>query len=218
MYILTNGKEYVIENPYKCGDYRASTNPNHAKHLTFKQARSLMKNNRKALSWIHTGNFYMVDLENNNEKLNVPDYSLEGVYKGDNCTEFNLDDVKTIQMEIRSIVGLNAWDQKELNEYKSKLLQGLSYYDSAISDIDHARMDHRPPAHLMTKIDKLRNELKESRRDIKQSLVYIDIMIKASKEFWPLSRIKAEISKSIFSAYKGRTKYYDLVSQLMKNY
>ena len=50
MYVLTNGKEYVMENPYKCGDYRASTSPNHAKHFTFKQGRSLLQNNRKALS------------------------------------------------------------------------------------------------------------------------------------------------------------------------
>lgn len=60
MYVLTNGKEYVMENPYKYGDYRASTSPNHAKHFTFKQARSLLQNNRKALSWNSSGKFYML--------------------------------------------------------------------------------------------------------------------------------------------------------------
>ena len=160
----------------------------------------------------------MLDLEKGKEETKIPDYSLEGVYIGKNCTEFDPKDVEIIQTEIKSIMGLAAWSQEQLTERKAKLLQGLSYYDSAISDIDHARMGHRPPAHLMTKIDKLRNELKETRRDIKQSLLYIDVMIKASSERWSLSKIKAELSKSAFSAYKGRTKYYDMVLQLIQNY
>ena len=149
MYVLTNGKEYVMENPYKYGDYRAWTSPNHAKHFTFKQARSLLQNNRKALSWIHSGKFYMLNLEKGKEETKIPDYSLEGVYIGKNCTEFDPIDVEIIQTEIKSIMGLAAWSQEQLTERKAKLLQGLSYYDSAISDIDHARMGHRPPAHLL---------------------------------------------------------------------
>lgn len=217
MYLLTNGKEYVMENPYKYGDYRTSTSPNHAKHFTFKQARSLLQNSHKGLSWIHSGKFYMLDLEKGKEETKIPDYSLEGVYIGENCIEFDPKDLEIIQTEIKSIIGLAAWNREQLTQRKAKLLQGLSYYDSAISDIDHARMDHRPPAHVMTKIDKLRNELKETRRDIKQSLLYIDVMIKASSERWSLSKIKAELSKSAFSTYKGRTKYYDMILQLMQN-
>lgn len=98
------------------------------------------------------------------------------------------------------------------------LNQGLSYYDSAISDIDHARLDHRPPAHIMTKIDRVRNELRERRRDIKQSISYVDVLILALKEQWSVGKTKSELSKAKYVPYKGRTKYYEMVEQLLSGY
>ena len=43
MFILTNGKNYVMENPMKIGEYLATTSPLKAKQFTYKQARSLVQ-------------------------------------------------------------------------------------------------------------------------------------------------------------------------------
>lgn len=36
-----------------------------------------------------------------------------------------------IKAEVNLIIGLAAWDIKQLNSYKSMLIQGLSFYDKA---------------------------------------------------------------------------------------
>ena len=41
MFILTDGKYYVMENPMKIGDYIKTTSPVQAKQFTYKQARNL---------------------------------------------------------------------------------------------------------------------------------------------------------------------------------
>lgn len=218
MYILTNGRDYVMENPMKIGDYKSSTSPNHAKQFSYKQARNLLHVNKKSLSWIKTGNFYMVDSDTGKTEDSIPKYSNEGVYCGGKNIEFDESVLDQIKKEVDSIIGLAAWDLNQLNTYNAMLVQGLSFYDSAISDIDHARLDRRPPAHVMTQIDRIRNELREKRRDIKQSMRFVDVMVRALKEQWSISKIKVELSKAKYVPYKGRTKYYDLVEQLLLNY
>lgn len=218
MFIVTNGKNYVFENPMKCGDYKSSTSPNHAKQFTFKQARNLLRTNKKSLSWIHTGGFYMVDTDSGEKELNIPEYSNGGVFKDNNSIDFDDSIIDKVELEIGTIIGLAAWDITQLNTYNAVLKQGLSFYDSALSDIDHARIGKRPPAHVMTKVDRVRNEIKEKRRDIKQSLVYIEVLTRALKEQWSIGKTKLELSKSKYTPYKGRTKYYDMMEQLLNGY
>ena len=178
-----------MENPMRCGDYRSSTSPNHAKRFTFKQARNLLRTNKKGLSWIQSGHFYMVDMDSSEKEPNVPEFSNEGIFKDQKSIEFDDSIIDKVDMEIGAITGLAAWDITQLNTYNTTLKQGLSFYDSALSDIDHARMGHRPPAHVMTKVDKIRNELKEKRRDIKQSIVYIEVLTRALKEQWSIGKL-----------------------------
>lgn len=151
----------------KMGDYRSSTSPNHAKQFIFKQASRLLRNNRKGLSWIQSGNFYMVDVNTGERDEHIPEHSKEGIFKDQK--EINFDDslIEKVGLEVQAITGLSAWDLSQLTTYNAALKQGLSFYDSALSDIDHARMDRHPPAHIMTQVDRIRNELKEKRRDIK---------------------------------------------------
>lgn len=75
MFILTDGKNYVMENPMKSGEYMITTSSSMAKEFTYKQARSLVQNSRKKYSWIKKYNLIDVDtgqnkkwnaLENNN--------------------------------------------------------------------------------------------------------------------------------------------------------
>lgn len=61
MFILTDGKNYVMENPMKTGEYISSTSINHARKFSYKQARNLVKRKGKKYSWIK--NYYLVDDE-----------------------------------------------------------------------------------------------------------------------------------------------------------
>lgn len=216
MFILTDGKHYVMENPMKQGEYLSSTSPVHAKEFSFKQARRLQQNKKKSLAWVRS--YYMVNKESGETVENVPYYSNAGVFCGDNEYEFDDNIIQKVKEEIDSILDLQAWDVTQLNACLSELKQGQQYYDSAISDLIHARMGKRPPAHLRTKYDGLLNELEEKRRDIKQSILYIESLLEATKGSWGLNRVKSELSKVKYVPYKGRTKYFDMVADMFKNY
>lgn len=216
MFILTNGKDYVMENPMKQNTYISSTNPNQAKLFTIKQARTLLRNKKQSIAWIRK--FYMVNNETGEIEKNIHKYSNEGIFCNDKSFNFDENILQDIKKEVTSILGLAAWDINQLNTYNAILNQGLQFYDSAIADIKHARLDKRPPAHIRTKIDGIMNSLEEKRRDIKQTRNYIDVLLKALKEQWSVGKIKAELCKAKYVPYKGRTKYYGIVEELVKDY
>lgn len=216
MFILTDGKNYVMENPMKQGVYLQTTSPIQAKEFTFKQARTLLNSKSKKMSWVKS--FCMVDKETGELETDIPKYSNEGIFCGSKDFEFDESIVETIKHEVDSIIGLAAWDINQLNTYVAMLNQGVQFYDNAIQDIKHARLDKRPPAHIRTKIDGIMNDLEEKRRDVKQTRNYINILIKAIKEQWSIGKIKAELSKAKYVPYKGRTKYYEMIEDLLKEY
>ena len=216
MFILTDGKNYVMENPMKQGVYLQTTSPIQAKEFTFKQARTLLNSKSKKMSWVKS--FCMVDKETGELETDIPKYSNEGIFCGSKDFEFDESIVETIKHEVDSIIGLAAWDINQLNTYVAMLNQGVQFYDNAIQDIKHARLDKRPPAHIRTKIDGIMNDLEEKRRDVKQTRNYINILIKAIKEQWSIGKIKSELSKAKYVPYKGRTKYYEMVEKLLKEY
>lgn len=216
MFILTDGKNYVMENPMQVGQYISTTSPVQAKEFTFKQARSLLQNKKKSLGWVKQ--FHIVNQQTGQTETEIPRYSNDGVFCGDKDFEFDENIICTIRQEVDSIIGLAAWDINQLNTYLAILNQGIQFYDSAISDIKHARLDKRPPAHIRTKIDGIANELEEKRRDIKQTRNYIDVLAKAIKEQWSIGKIKSELSKAKYVPYKGRTKYYEMIESILREY
>lgn len=216
MFILTDGKNYVMENPIQSGQYISTTSSIQAKKFTYKQARSLLQNKKKSLSWIRQ--FHMVNQETGEVETDIPKFSNEGIFCGDKDFEFDESIIDTIKQEVSSIIGLAAWDINQLNTYLAMLNQGVQFYDNAIQDVKHVRLDKRPPAHIRTKIDGIANELEEKRRDVKQTRNYIDVLIKAIKEQWSIGKIKTELSKAKYVPYKGRTKYYEIVENLLKEY
>ena len=160
----------------------------------------------------------MVNKDNGEVEKNIHRFSNEGIFCGDKEYEFDYSIVDVIKKEVDSIIGLVAWDINQLNTYMSLLKNGVQFYDNAIQDIKHVRLDKRPPAHVMTKIDRLSNELEEKRRDVKQTIVYVDVMIKAIKEQWTIGKIKSELANAKYVPYKGRTKYYQIVVDMLENY
>lgn len=216
MFILTDGKFYVGENPMKTGEYIRVTSPNQAKDLTFKQARALLQNKKKKLSWVK--GFQMLNKETGKVEKEISYYGNGGVFIGEKDFDFDDSIIYQIQEEVNSIIGLAAWDVNQLNSYDAVLRQALQYFDSAISDVKHARLGKRPPEHIRTKVDGISNESEEKRRDVKQTRVYIETLIKAINEQWTIGKIKAELSRAKYVPYKGRTKYFEMVDNLVRDY
>lgn len=222
MFVLTDGKNFVSENPLKPGEYIQSTSPNHAKEFTYKQARNLIQNKKKGLAWIRE--FHMVNKETGKiEKEAKYKKSNGGCFIGDRNFDFNEGIIDLIYEETQSIIGLAGWSSNQIATYKEALINGLSKYDNAESDIKHALQKYKednngkkPQAHKMAKLGYLLDEIRDKHKHIKQCLNYIRVMEDAITNGYTIEKIKLELVKAQHVEYKGRTEYYKIALELLK--
>lgn len=221
MIILTDGKNYVMENPMKKGVYISTTSPIQAKEFTFKQAKAVLNNRSKKMAWIKC--YYMVDKEiDKKPKISLKQKGNGGVYIGTNDISFDEAIIEEIYQEIRSILGLAGWSKMQLQTYKEELTIGLSKYDSAESDIVHALQKYKEDnngkkaqAHKMAKIAYLLDEIREKHKNIKQCLDYIEVFEDVITYKYTLEKLKLEIAKEKHVEYKGRTEYYQKALEML---
>lgn len=214
MFILTDGKNYVMENPMKVGEYLSTTSPIQAKEFTYKQARSLLQNKKKSLSWVKK--FQMINQETGERDNSVKRYKgNSGVYIGNNNVDFDDNIIDLIYNETNSLIGLAGWSMLQLETYEKELNMGLSKYDSALSDINHALQKYKedndgkkPQAHKMSKLGYMLDEVRDKRKHIKQCIRYVQVMKNAINHGYTLEKIKLELSKVKSTDYQGRTEYY----------
>lgn len=220
LYILTDGKNYVMENPMKIGDYLATTSPIQAKEFTYKQARSLVQKGGKKYSWIR--NYQLVSTSDNENELKNSLYykGNAGVYMDDSTFDDKV--LVDILAETKSILGLAGWEVDQLTTYKNMLSMELSRCDSAESDIEHALQTYKeksggkkPQAHKMAKVGYMLDEIRDRHKKIKQCMNYIDVMLAAHKYKYTIEKLKLELSRAEHKEYKGRTKYYQKALDLL---
>ena len=222
MYILTDGKYYVGENPMKGGEFLKVTSPLQAKHFTYKQAKSLQQNSRKKKAWIR--DFQMVDIETKEvDKSAKFKKGNGGAYIGKNDIEFDESIIDLVCKETNSILGLAGWSVMQLKTYKEHLTTALSKFDSAESDIGHALQKYKedtggknPQAHKMAKIGYLLDDIRDKHKKIKQCLLYIGVMENAIQFGYSIEKIKLELAKAKHVEYEGRTEYYQIALDLLK--
>lgn len=215
MYILSDGKNFVMENPMRLGEYLSTTSPVHAKEFSYKQARALVQSNRKKLAWLKSYHLIGTDEESDNAEKSLN-------YKGEANTysdsiKFDEKILDDINCEASSILELAAWDKTQLHTYRNLLGIELGHCDSAVSDIEHALQTYshssggkKPQAHKMAKIGYLLSEIRSKHEKIKQAIRYIEVMERAIDNQFTLGKLKYELSKAKFTEYKGRTKYYQV--------
>ena len=221
LYILTDGKNYVMENPLTHANYIQTTYPVKAKEFTYKQAKSLLQTKKKSLSWIK--NFYLVNKETGEVDKNAKfKKGNGGIYIGDNNVDFNDSIIDMIYKEVNSIIGLAGWSLTQLNTYEEELNIGLSLYDSAESDINHALQKYKedndgkkPQAHKMAKLGYLLDEIRDKHKNIKQCLKYIKVMKDAITYNYTLEKLKLELTKAKHREYKGRTEFYQMALDIL---
>ena len=221
MFILTDGKNYVMENPMKEGAFISTTSPIQAKEFTWKKARALLNDRSKKMSWIKA--FYIVNKENNEICEDSLKYKGNGgSYVGQNDIKFDDAIIDLIYKETKSIVGLAGWSMTQLKTYEEELNIGLSKYDSAESDIEHALQKYKednngkkPQAHKMAKIGYILDEIRDKHKHIKQCQRYIKVMQDAITYNYTMEKMKLELAKAKHSEYKGRTEYYQIALDLL---
>lgn len=221
MFILTDGKNYVMENPMKKGVFISTTSPIQAKEFTYKQAKAVLNDRSKRMAWIKC--YYMVDKETEEKPKMSPNYKGNGgVYIGENDISFDESIIEKIYQETKSILGLAGWSKMQLETYREELTVGLSKYDSAESDIVHALQKYKEDnngkkaqAHKMTKIAYLLDEIREKHEKIKQCLDYIEVFEDAITHRYTLEKLKLEIAKAKHVEYKGRTEYYQKALEML---
>lgn len=219
MFILTDGKNYVMRNPVNPSKYMPTTSSALAEQFTFKQARNLKNNKRKSDKWIN--GYYALNVDTG-EMENVNGKSNDNVFCGTKDIEFDekiLDDIIT---EANSLLGIAGWNSVQLSTYKNILSGALSKYDSAESDINHALEKYKednhgkkPQAHKIAKIGYLLDDIRDKHKKIKQCIAYINVMQDAVTYKYSLEKIKQEISKVKYVEYKGRTEYFKIALDIL---
>lgn len=221
MFILTDGKNYVMENPCNTNAYISTSSPNMAKEFSFKNARALLNNRSKKMSWIKT--YYMINKNTGEASKSSPLYKGNGgVYIGENNIDFDESIIEKIYSETKSIIGLAGWSMTQLKTYEEELLNGLSKYDSAESDIVHALQKYKEDnegkkaqAHKMAKVGYLLDEVRDRHKHIKQSLDYIKVLKDAITYSYTIEKMKLEFTKAKHVEYKGRTEYYQKALEIL---
>lgn len=221
MYYLSDGKNYVMENEFKPGEYLITTYVAKAKSFTYKSAKGLITSKRKKFSKFR--NFYLVETESGKTENVNPRYKGNAdVYVGDHDVEFDNEMLDEIIGEVNSIQGIASWNASQLKEYKDKLMAELSKKDSIISDIYHALLEYgdehdgkRPQAHRISKVSYMYLKVYEERRKIKLCIRYIEIMQDAINNHYTLDRIKHELEESENKKYKARTEFYQQIQNIL---
>jgi len=221
VFILTDGKNYVMENPMKIGEYISTTSPIHATEFSYKQANSLRQRKGKKYTWMH--NYQLVNVETGKNSKISPNYEGNGkAYIGENDIKFDESILDKIFDESNLILGLAGWDINQLQTYYNILEAACSKYDSAESDVGHAlqkyreaNLGKRPQAHQMAKIGYLLDEIRDKHKRIKQCMRNVSVMKDAITYKYDIGKLKLELSKVNCGEYKGRTEFYDKALKIL---
>lgn len=150
MYILTDGKNYVMDDPIHPGRVMYSTSPVNAKKFTFKQARALLNNKSKKLSWIRS--FNMVD-DSSGEKIaeqEVRSRSNKGVFVGKNDIDFDISILDQIMQETNNLLGIAGWNMAQLTTYQNMLSTAWDTFNKINESIKDSDKKYKHPRNLVS--------------------------------------------------------------------
>lgn len=134
MFVITDGKNYVMRNPMYPDKYMSTTSSIQAEQFTYKQARALVRTKKAALKWIKS--YRIIDVESGEEESSS--VSNEGVFCGNKDIQFDDKILEDINLETEKILSISGWNMVQLTTYKNTLNGVLSKYDSMETDITHA--------------------------------------------------------------------------------
>lgn len=220
MYLITNGKEYLMRNPLKQNFFLKTTHLPSATEFTYNQANQIMQSKKQKMRQLTKG-MQIVDVRTG--QTETARKSKENIYTDEKGIEYNDEIVNEILEESDKILELMAYDKSQLNTYKGMLNSWLGKYDSAESDVLHGleayRKEHdnkKPPAHKMSKIAYILDDIRDVRRKIKKSILCVDVMIEAIENGANFTRMQNKLESIKSSDYKGRSEYFSMVKEILE--
>lgn len=221
MFLLYDGKKYVKESA-KSGEYIGTDCINSAKKFTYQQALNCIRLKRHRKSWIK--NCKIID-EKTEEIINSDSLYYQGksgIHTGETINFFDESIIMEITEEVDKIKRISGWNIDKLNEYEDKLKGGLSYYDSAESDVVHLlekyELDHggkKLPANKSAIIGYEISEIRKKHSVIKQCMRYIRVLKDSITYKSSMDKVKNDLELATNKEYKGRTDYYDRLKNVI---
>lgn len=209
MFILTDGSFYLKSGDSK-RDYLTTRNIDDAIKVTKREANNILAKKSK-INWL--GRYYYVnilDLDKEDMIENADDKAVNN-----NQTErgfhFDEDIIKDISNMVQAVTNI-SFNKEKLNTYKNTLTKAEEYYTDASCDISHIMRDKPDvlPA-IKIKLWELGEEICYKRKNIKQALTQVGIILESINSNWNLYGLQKKLQPTTnWDTYKGRTEYYDI--------
>lgn len=106
------------------------------------------------------------------------------------------------------LASLENMSKEDLEQQKTKLIDMVSYYDSALSDIRHFLDLYNLSASQNSKIFKRQKEISRKRSKAKLALRYTDALLNSLQGFCDFSKMKTNLLDAD-AIYKPRTDIFE---------
>lgn len=208
-YYITNGKEFIKKAGRK---YYTCKSPVLADTYTVKTAENILRN-RLCKAWKET--FYLEGMDDF-IRINLDDIDTQAVVSEVNKDEPEEKIIEEMEQLITTLNNLCIPSKIQLLSYKKELEKSESFYDRALSDIDHWIMDHKPPAHVRAKVYGIQQDIEQKRKQVKEKYGYILVLINADEKEFCVSRLQHELGKRKYAPYTPNTYVYKMLDDLLK--
>lgn len=207
-YYITNGKEYIKKIGRK---YNSCSSPVLADTYAAKTAENILRN-RLCKAWKET--FYLEGVDDF-ERISLDNIDTQTVASEVNKIEPEDKIIKEMEQLVTTLNNLCIPPKIQLLSYKKELEKSESFYDRALSDIDHWIMDHKPPAHVRAKVYGIQRDIEQKRKQVKEKYGYILVLINADEKEFCVSRLQHELKKRKYAPYTPNTYVYKMLDDLL---
>lgn len=207
-YTINNGNRYISKISSKQISF--SSSPAFAIEMSFAKARNVILSNKISDEYYIEGvsDFVRITRE---ELINIRDKNKNDIPKTDNCPIelfTNIDDL------VKNICSLKMPDNHTLLMNKEKLVNSLSYFDQAEADIAHWIQEHKPPAHIRTKVYTYMQKYRKYHTETKEKIRYIDILLEYKDKKHSLVELSNKLKEAKTKPYKPNTPIYTELNAL----
>lgn len=207
-YYITNGKEFIKKSGRK---YYTCKSPVLADTYTVKTAENILRN-RLCKAWKET--FYLEGMDDF-KRINLDDIDNQAVISEVKKDEPEDKIIEEMEQLVTTLNNLSIPSKIQLLSYKKELEKSESFYDRALSDIDHWIMDHKPPAHVRAKVYGIQRDIEQKRKQVKEKYGYILVLINAEEKEFCVSRLQHEMKKRKYAPYTPNTYVYKMLDDLL---
>lgn len=210
-YIITDGSRYVSKITSK--NISFSKSASFAIEMSFEKARKMLLSNKTLEGFYIEGAFDFVRITKD-ELFNIHNETK----KSANETDDNLLNLfMSIDKLVLDLCAITVPNKHSLISNKDKLVNNLSYFDRAKSDIEHWIEDNNPPAHIRAKAYGYIQKYRKYHTEIKEKIRYIEILMEFSDNKYGFAELPNKLQEAKTKPYTPNTPIYAELNALLSN-